>query len=424
VIGTLVAKELRLTLVTFKFVGCSLLLVSLMAASTAVLTRDWRLRMDTYHTNVARAQRQLQAANAYADVAIELERRPGVLSLFNSGIGDRFGRAVTLLGRYGMPRISEGSGEEAGSGFLPIDFAHLVGVLISLIALVFSYDLINGDRVKGTLQMTLASSVPRSSVLFGKYLGTLASILAPFLVAALAWLGIVLFATGAEAPADIWVRLTLGALLSLLYASVFVWLGLLLSTLTARPATSLILGLLVWTAAVVVYPAAAMQIVALDRPARMLAVEPPHGSFQQDQAARARAEAALWEGYHRAYEQLRAAQALMRLSPLASYDLATAALAGTDIEHFMAFLGEARRGNDELRQWQARMAHEHPDRELMRTNLPLPLDLAGLTGLEEPFERLPQTVGRLLPDAALLVLFNVVLLTATLFAFRHYDIRL
>ncbi|HEX4963230.1 MAG TPA: hypothetical protein VF173_20535, partial [Thermoanaerobaculia bacterium] len=139
---------------------------------------------------------------------------------------------------------------------------------------------------------------------------------------------------------------------------------------------------------------------------------------------RARAEAALWEGYHRAYDQMRKAQALMRLSPLASYDHATAALAGTDVERFMALLTEAQRSDGELRSWQARKAQEYPDREMARMNLPVPLDLSGLPSLAEPWERSPEALARVLPDVALLVFFNLVLLTATLLAFQRYDIRL
>lgn len=425
-IRTIFEKELRLTLATSRFVACSLLLVTLMTASALVMLADWQRRLDLFRASSQEAERAAHAATAYVEVALRLERRPQLLSLIHQGVGDRFGRFVALAGKYDLPRLQGGMSESTLlESWIPLDFSHLVGIVLSLIALIFSYDLVNGDRASGTLQLTLASSLSRSRLLLGKYLGAMVSVTVPFMAATVLWLLIVLPQSDAEAGAGTWVRIGLALLLAVMYASIFIWLGLLLSALTDRPATSLILGLLVWTLVVLIYPILAVQVIEITKPVQRLAVERPgQDALIRDPALRAHVEAAQWEVFRRALGQFHRAQVLMRLSPLSQYDFASAAVAGTDVDHFMTLLDAARREDQALRTWQEGKARLYPDRELSRMNVPLPLDLSGLPQTRKPLERLAEVAGRVLPDAALLIIFNLFLMICSLYAFQRYDVRL
>lgn len=424
-IRIILEKELHLTLLTFRFAACSLLLLLLMAASTGVLVLDWRNQIDRFEAAKELAESQVRKATAYAAVNLRIERRPHTLALVNQGIGDRFGRAVTVSGKYDVPRLSGGSSESFSSrNLLPIDFAHLVGILLSLVALVFTYDLVNGDRAQGTLQMTLASNVPRGKLLLAKYLGALCGLLTPFAGAVVVWLLVLQTATGAESN-EFWQRIGVTLLLSVLYASIFLWVGLLASTLTARPSTALILSLLLWTLVVVIYPTTVAQIVAIFHPTSELIEEPAAPEkISRDEKLRARVEAARWEVVQRAAQQYRTAQALMRISPMASYDFATSALAGTDLDGYLAVLSAARRTDEALRAWQREKATKYPDREFTHINIPIPLDFSNFPAPHQPREDLLRTLQRILPDILLLVSWNLVLMIAAHVAFQRYDVRL
>lgn len=426
-IGAVVEKELRLTFLTLKFAVCSGLLALLMAASTAILVVDWHKRLDLFRAGAQQAQSEIREASAYAGISLQMERRPQLLSLLHQGIGDRFGRAVILSGRYDVPRLAGGSAESSLSqGFLSVDFAHIVAVVLSLVALVFSYDLVNGDRAQGTLQLTLSTSLPRHQLLLGKYLGGLLSVLVPFAVAALIWLLVVMAAIPQEeVDGPALARVGLVALLSILYGSLFVWLGLFVSALTHRPSTALIIALLVWTLAVVVYPPTAMQVVGILRPVEAPVPEPAtRADFLRSEDLRARVDAARWEALRRAHEQYRLAQSFMRLSPFAAYDFAAAALAGTDLDRFMDHLQASRRLDESLRAWQREKARLYPHRELGQMDIPVPLDLSDLPAAVEAREPLGRTLRRILPDFVLLVVFNLVFMLAAQAAFQRYDVRL
>jgi ABC-type transport system involved in multi-copper enzyme maturation permease subunit len=66
--------------------------------------------------------------------------------------------------------------------FNPLTFVTLV---MSLMALVFSFDAVCGEKEQGTLKATLANPVPRGTLLAGKWLGGLAALLLPFVLGCL-----------------------------------------------------------------------------------------------------------------------------------------------------------------------------------------------------------------------------------------------
>ena len=130
--------------------------------------------------------------------------------------------------------------------FQTVDLVSFTALVMSLMALVFSYDLISGDKEAGTLRLTLSFPVPRDSVLLGKWVGGYLALMAPFLLTALCSLGIVVIYPGGEvSPADLG---AFGILLvgSLLYIGAFYSLGLLVSACTSRAFTSITALVAIW----------------------------------------------------------------------------------------------------------------------------------------------------------------------------------
>jgi ABC-type transport system involved in multi-copper enzyme maturation permease subunit len=70
--------------------------------------------------------------------------------------------------------------------FPRLDFLFIVTIVMSLLALLFSYDAVTGERERGTLRQMISNSVSRTTILLGKFLGGAASLLIPFLLALLA----------------------------------------------------------------------------------------------------------------------------------------------------------------------------------------------------------------------------------------------
>jgi ABC-type transport system involved in multi-copper enzyme maturation permease subunit len=136
----------------------------------------------------------------------------------------------------------------------PVDLLTLMGIVISLGALLLASDQICGDRETGSLRLVIANPIKRSSILLGKWLACLSALgtgtLLLFVVVAV----VMTLARPDAWPWSEWVAFGILFLFSLVYASAFLLIGLFLSAATRHSGTAAILALLVWTLTVFVLP--------------------------------------------------------------------------------------------------------------------------------------------------------------------------
>lgn len=127
-----------------------------------------------------------------------------------------------------------------------VDWGFIIGYALSLVAILFTFDSISGERERGTLRLILANSIPRHTLLFSKFLGALITISIPFVLAVLINLMMISTSNEVHFTAKEWERLSIIFFITLLYTSLFLALGLLVSARLHRSSVSLIILLLVW----------------------------------------------------------------------------------------------------------------------------------------------------------------------------------
>ena len=147
-----------------------------------------------------------------------------------------------------------------------MDWGFIIGYVLSLIALLFTFDAISHERERGTLRLMLANSIPRHTVLIGKFLGALISINIPFTLAVLVNLLMISTSSDVHLSAEAWARLGLIFFIALLYTSLFLALGLLVSARVQRSAVSLVILLLAWVTLVVFMPSTLVSIAGRSAP--------------------------------------------------------------------------------------------------------------------------------------------------------------
>jgi len=139
-------------------------------------------------------------------------------------------------------------------GYLKADWAFIIGVLTSFVSILFTFDAVSGEKERGTLRLVLAGAVPRSSVILGKFAGAFVSIILPLIMAILLNLLIINISGAVQLNAIHWGRIGVMVLISVIYASVFIGLGLFVSACFSRSRTSLLVLLLIWVIFVVLMP--------------------------------------------------------------------------------------------------------------------------------------------------------------------------
>ncbi len=242
-IGTIVKKEIASNLLSYKFFIVILLMTVLLSVSFFILYKDFKGRHEDY---------SLIRPKPGEPIAV---LSPNPLSIFAKGLDEAIGRSfeVDRLGMIGV-RAGQKSGNAIFAFFPTPDFVYIVKVVLSLIALLFGFDQIAKERENGVLRLMLSNPVSRATILAGKWLGNFLSLAVPFLLISL--LGFVLLALdpqirfGAAGTA----RFLLIIAVSLLYAALFLSLGILVSALCRRAAVSLVILLFIWAAAIFVVP--------------------------------------------------------------------------------------------------------------------------------------------------------------------------
>jgi ABC-type transport system involved in multi-copper enzyme maturation permease subunit len=362
----IISKEIVHNILSFRFVATYSLLFSLILLVLFLMANDYRTRVQEYGlaTNQERTQiRTLektedlnQQSRQFHETTFSGTRPPQDLSILARGLE---GSLPTTVSSWGP--LYHNSEDRLGKNLLfevfrTPDFVYIINIVMSLLALLFVFDSICGEKEQGTLKILLSNSVPRDLVLAGKWIGGYLSVVAPFSVAVLGGFTYIYITGALTSGGDALIRFALIFALSLLYISTFFTLGLLISTLTHRSSTALLISLLVWICWILVIPNLAPVIARLSvpLPSRQIIDEEKQAIEQESEilvesmnkrgltATKSerdkdkirhrgkRAQHSLEEFYQRKLKsQVSLGQNLARLSPSACFLFACTRLAGT-----------------------------------------------------------------------------------------------
>ncbi|MEN6561568.1 MAG: ABC transporter permease subunit [Acidobacteriota bacterium] len=415
-IGTIARKEIASNLLSYKFLVVLLLMVLLVATSLFVMHRDFAERMADY---------QVIRPKPGAPIAVV---PPNPLSIFAKGLENAMTRSFEVEVIGVTVRAGQSSGNIVYSFFPAPDFLYVVRVVLSLVALLFGFDQVSREREQGTLKLVLGNSVSRAGVLAGKWLGNFLSLAAPFLLVTVLGTAMLLLDPNVRFSAGQLGRLGLILALSLLYLAFFLSLGMLVSAMTRRAATSIIVLLFAWALLVFVLPnlgtLAARQFVRV--PSVQALSEKREQTWTREILLGISGKADIgehWrtigrendrmeEDYRRRFERLvRLSRNINRLSPAASLLDAATGIAGTGIDEEIRLKTEVVRYKNSI---------IDPVIDDM---------LAGRRdGLYPAFAYRPRAVGEVFAagawfDAAWLAVFNILAYALAFVAFVRYDVR-
>ena len=260
---TLIRRELLDNLMTFRFAAAVVIMLLLVVANTVVLIKDYEGRLADYNT-AAKTHRQelLRESKTYSDAMLgvwgmHVDRPPNPLSIFNTGLDKRLGNKITISHAF-TPTIWDADKYAADNPLFniltSIDIVLIFQGILSLLALIFAYDAIAGDYEHGTLRLVLSHPVRRGDILLAKYIGAMVCLLVPLLMSLL--LMLILLTTSAMISLNTDDFLRIGGIVftSVVYLSLFYLIGMLISAITRRTSTALILSMFVWGFLVLVYP--------------------------------------------------------------------------------------------------------------------------------------------------------------------------
>jgi ABC-type transport system involved in multi-copper enzyme maturation permease subunit len=412
-------------------------------------------------------------------------REPSRMSIFVKGVDSTIGKAakvgedpeiVLRDSRFGLNPVFAIFGE--------LDLAFIVKMILSLFALLFSYNAISGERELGTLKQVFSNSIGKVSYIIGKTIGGLITLLVPFIVPMLLSLLMLMVFFNVSFSGEEWGRIGLMTLVFFLYLAVFYMAGMMMSALTRNSFVSFLLCLFIWVLSVAIIPKAAVEAAGQISPAPSIdAIEAQRAALRKEYYKRVKeittkkvneliaankiddrnayrearesaekearepvvaAEEAMLREYERRQVQLlNTATALARFSPTACVTFAANRIANTDANLREHLLRSLRRYRDQFIEYADEKIKENPDKASSGVSSSLSVDedekgrridfsmhvpeftleLAGLPKFSIEKEGLAESATAILPDIAVLALLFIAAFAAAFVAFLRYDVR-
>lgn len=242
-------KDFLLNLLSVRFI-IGFMLCLLVIPFTMVVSVDGYLnQVRVYKIEQDKADASLKNNRVWSGVRPTVVKEPQPLSIFSTGILNNIGNKVEIaFGEY--PLFPDGHANTRDNpllnAFFSIDFAKVIAILISLLALVFSYDAITREREDGTMKLTFTGQVSRISFLVGKLLGLLLTLLPILLFCYLLACLIIVVNPEIAFSASDWGGVLLLLFTSMIYMLIFLLLGMFISSRVTHSSSAIIISLLCW----------------------------------------------------------------------------------------------------------------------------------------------------------------------------------
>lgn len=484
----LIEKELKNILLSPKFVATFLVCSILILTSVYIGIQEYHNAVTQFEANQQIARQDIEQASNWNRVRNIAHRAPSPMQVFVSGLHFDIGRLSGISDFQDIKLIrSPYSDETLFAIFRFIDFAFIVQVVLSLFAILFTYDAINGERENGTLKLTFANSVSRAQYLISKFAGIWLGLIVPLLIPILIGLLLIMILDVPVSGTE-WVSIGSFIGLSVLYITFFIGAGILVSSLTQKSSLSFLLLLVIWIGGVLILPRmsimAAGQLVPVQSVAQL---ESKQEAFrrarwdqyssqlsqrwrtrseemsgmtdeerqayrddkewewlEEDDAARKQVQIDITDNNRKLIEetdnrkkvQEQLAFNLARISPASSFRLAAMNLAGTDIDMKNRYEESMRAYRDDFVEYTEQKQAESGNQGGFRIEVSSDsgvkidfgrddqtLDISGMPQYTAPVVTAGMAVSSSVLDFGLMGIFIIIIFGTAFFAFLRYDMR-
>ncbi len=264
----LIYKEFLDSLLNQRFMMLAVFCIVLMPMSAWINYEYYDARKDAFDSQLAdyraseeddQASRAYRAPSLMSPLARGNEPYMPIYYSFNSSATGNQGDATS-------PGNIEAQDFAILSTFGSFDFLFLVQVVFSLLAILLAFDMIAGEKERGTLKAVLANSVPRDQLIAAKFMGGFSVLWMTFLIGfLLLFLVLILFDSQFAQP-QMLTRIFFIFAFSSLFLAGFFGLGLMVSTFCHSSRTAIIILLVVWVMMQLVIPKAGEMIAVVLRP--------------------------------------------------------------------------------------------------------------------------------------------------------------
>lgn len=484
-LGLLINKELKNIIASPKFTGTFLVCSVLILLSVYTGIKEYKGMVERYDAASRLVDQELQQETSWSNMETTVYRKPDPMQIFAAGLDYDIGRFSSVSSKSGVKLIGSAySDDPIYAVFRFLDFSCITVFILTLFAILFTYNAVNGEKEDGTLKLILSNSVSRATYLSGKAIGAWLGLVVPISIPIM--LGVLLlFVFNIPVTLGFWLRLSGLFVLSLALFSFFIFLGILLSALTRRPAISFLISLVCWIFLVMILPRAGVLAAGTIVPVpRIAEIESRLSSYSQnkwDEFSKSASERwqevngrndqeisedemwtvmqmedslrkAVTDDINRYDEKLREdlrqrrlqqqtlAFSFARISPVSAYQLGAMRLAGTDVKmkgryedaignyrtQFTDFVEQKKEESGDRGRIMLAFTFDEDGNQSMQMTSDRKkgnLDLSGMPEFVYSSGSLGQTASSVAIEFGIILLFTVVAFAGAFVSFLRYDVR-
>ncbi len=478
-------KEIHHNLMTLRFALMIILLPLLMVVNALIYgfgdfgDSGYREEIDAYNRAM---ERRLSLVKDYAEESLgklamrgpgEIYKQPSPFKFCADGADELIPRSIPIVGPgaargggvatayqwrelWALEYLPSNHGSDATT-LIKIDWV-FIGIFMSFFVILFTFDAIAGERVNGTLSLMMSNQISRGQMLFAKYLGAFFTLMVPLAIGILMNLLIIYLSGSIPFSSGDSLRILGMVGLFALHISIFIFLGLFFSSRVSNAITSLVWLLLTWVCLAFIFPSLlglfvgtldpipSIEIVSSRKRAQLANIEDEFRPMELLEVTKLSeapspdnlSATRLWATYFtRRYEtrtqiadthidqqfrQVRLARELTQISPIVCFQYAMEGLAGTGITRYMDFVKQVRRYRQTFIDFiktedrdDPESLHIYPVREGLSQK---PVDPNAIPRFKERM-----SYQSVIFPVGLLLLFNVLFLTAAQLSFLKCDLK-
>lgn len=466
----IIKKEILSNIKTPKFYITYILCFVLIILAIVMGINDYRSDLKEYSSAISLNQKEVESKDVTNFYNILVYKRPSSLSSFVSGIEGNLGKETYVSVFSSIPQLSNArySNNPIFAIFGALDFDFLVRIILSLFAILFTYDAISGEREKGTLKLIMSNHIPRDVFILGKAIGGFISLFIPFIIPFLMGLIIYSFYPDIVLNGESFGRIFLLFVFYMLYLIFFFTLGLFVSSKTSRSSISFLILLFSWVLIVIVIPKGSVMVsrqiykvpsaheieyqkrqiffeiyhakkwdderdkFIKDNPDEGLSREEwyeKYNEFRKDQEERRTKEieekqVKIDQDYkNKQITQRNIAMIISRISPSSALRYSTMNIGKTGIYSYERFLNSVKSYKEVFKKYATDLRYKNRTKYLTNREQTPKVNYAEVPKLKYKDESVSESFNLIIPDLIVLIFYIILFFVLAYISFMKYDVR-
>lgn len=340
-----------------------------------------------------------------------------------------------------------------------LNWAFIVSVVLSFVALLLSYDSISGEKEERTISLIFTNAVSRGVIILSKLAGVVIVVSSMALIGMILSLLILTMVSIVPLSGAFLAEIGAFLLISVLLITLMASCGLLASVLSRSSNVSLLISLCIWLFFVVVIPNTAVfwankvfpiphadeiqKRITADRD--LLNKNAPAGSWSSNDGEpfyprhelRANLQTKIMMArkkhkdkyYSDMFRQFESTRELLMVSPLAQFDIMNEAILASGYMRFNKNWRDLHVFQEQFLTWFKNLDMKDPKsphwynpfEDLSTTRKPISLDQIPV--YQEKTEPWKNRISEIAPYLAIMLLYILIVISLVLFKFQKYDVR-